>query len=275
MPGRVLTVAESDSSGAAGIQADIKTILALGGYAMTAISAVTSQSTKGITHLQALEPQFVAQQMRVTLEDLGAGAIKTGLLANTDIVNAVGDVLEDYRAKNIPIVVDPSIIARRGEQMMDEQAIATLKRRLFVQTTVLTPNLHEAELLTGMTIRNIDDMHHATRMLRTFGVETVLLKAGQALNDKASYLVATESEERVYERPIINTKHTLGAGATLSSAIAVSLSQKMDIFAAIDRALDFMHQAILRAPDFGTVPGPMNHAFAIDKRARPPQGRDS
>ena len=272
MSGRVLTVAESDSCGAAGLQADVKTIMALGGYATTSIAAVTSQNTHGIAHLHTLEPWFVAQQLRITLEDIGAEAIKTGILVNADIVNAVGDVLDDYREKNIPVIVDPSIIARQGEQLMDDAAITVLKRRLFIRASVLTPNIREAELLTGMTIRDMDHMRHATRMLRTLGAETVLLKAG-AINGKATYLVASEGEERVYERLMIDTKHTLGAGTTLAAAIAVSLAQKMEIFTAIERGLDFMHQAILHAPDFGTTAGPVNHACTIDRRARLPNAR--
>ena len=265
MPGRVLTVAESDSCGAAGIQADIKTILALGGYAMTALSAVTSQNTNGIAHMETLEPWFVEQQMRITLENIGAGAIKTGILVNAGIVNAVGDVLDSYQHEDIPVVVDPSIIARRGEHLMNEEAIATLKRRLFIRATILTPNLREAELLTGMTIRDIDDMRHATTMMRTLGADTVLLKAGTTISDKALYLVATEDDECIYERAMVNSSNTLGAGATLASAIAVSLSQKMDVFAAVERGLDFMHQAILHAPNFGTAAGPINHAFGTEK----------
>ena len=267
MSGKVLTVAESDSCGAAGLQADTKTILALGGYAMTAVSAVTSQNTNGIAHLHTLEPWFVEQQMRVVLEDIGANAIKTGILVNSEIVNAVGDVLDSYRDHGIAVVVDPSIIARRGEQLMDETAIATLKRRLFIRSTVLTPNKREAELLTGMAIRDIDDMRHAASMMRTLGAETVLLKAGEAASGKAVYLLATESDERIYERPMIATKRTLGAGATLASAIAVSLSQKMDIITAVERGLDYMHHAMLYARDYDTEAGPMNHAFAIEKNA--------
>jgi hydroxymethylpyrimidine/phosphomethylpyrimidine kinase len=267
MAGRVLTVAESDSSGAAGIQADIKTILALGGYTTTALSAVTAQDTKGIACLQALDPAFVAQQMRVVLADIGADAIKTGTLINTNIVNAVADVLDEYQHKNLPVVIDPSIMARNGGQLMDGAAIAALKRRLFVRATVLTPSNREAELLTGMPIRDIDDMRHAAAMMRTLGAETVVLKAGQAISEKVIYLVATAGEERIYERPMLDTKNTLGAGCTLASAITISLAQNFGIFLAIERSLDFMHRAIESAPGFGSGAGPMNHAFDIEKHS--------
>ena len=263
---RVLAVAESDSCAAAGIQADIKTILALGGYATTALSAVTAQDTSGISHLQALEPSFVEQQMRLVLEDIGADAIKIGLLVNAGIINAVGKVLDDYQGKNIPVVINPAIVARDGKQLMDEEAMAALKRRLFVRTAVLTPNLPSAEMLTGMTLRDMEDMRHATAMLRTFGAENVLLRVWGTGNQAAIYLLATEDGEKIYERPMVNTKHALGAGATLASAIAVSLAQKMDIFAAVEHGLDFMHQAIRSAPHFITSSGagPVNHACLME-----------
>ena len=267
---RVLAVAESDSCGAAGIQADVKTILALGGYAMTALSAVTAQNTSGIAHLQALEPAFVEQQMRVALEDIGAEAIKIGLLVNTGIINAVSSVLDDYKGKNIPVVINPAIVARDGKKLMDDDALAALKRRLFIRAAVLTPNLRSAELLTGMTIRDIEDMRHATTMLRTLGAENVLLRTGGTGNKAAIYLLATEDGEKIYERPIPNDRHLLGEGATLASAIAVGLAQNMDIFSTIERALDFTHQAILSAPRFATSSGagPVNHACLIEKLTR-------
>jgi hydroxymethylpyrimidine/phosphomethylpyrimidine kinase len=269
MTERVLTVAESDSSGSSGIQADIKTIMALGGYAAAALSAVTAQDTMSVRHMHVLEPSLVAQQMRAVLEDIGADAIKIGFLINEEIVNAVAEVLDEYQNKDIPVVVDPSIVLHNGGRFMGEAAIAAIKRRLLIRASVLTPNKSEAELLTGMNIRDIDDMRHAADMMRTLGAETILLKAGQAISDKVVYLVATADEERIYERQMLKTRHTLGAGCTLSSAITVSLAQKFDIFPAIERALDFMHQAMLHAPAFGGAAGPMNHAFDIEAKSAP------
>ncbi|MCE9508664.1 MAG: bifunctional hydroxymethylpyrimidine kinase/phosphomethylpyrimidine kinase [Alphaproteobacteria bacterium] len=269
MTERVLTVAESDSSGASGVQADIKTIMALGGYAAAALSAITAQDTRSIRHMHVLEPSLVVQQMRAVLEDVGADAIKTGYLINEEIINAVADVLDEYQHQNIPVVVDPSIVLRNGGRFMGEAAIAAIKRRLLIRAAVLTPDKREAELLTGMTIRDIDDMRHAADMMRTLGAETVLLKAGQAVSDKVVYLVATADEERIYERQMLKTRRTLGAGCTLSSAITVSLAQKFDVFSAIERALDFMHQAMLHAPAFGGAAGPMNHAFDIEAKTSP------
>ena len=219
---RVLTVAESDTSGSTGIQADIKTVLALGGYATTAVSGVVARSTQGVFKSCPMEPAFVAEQMRTVLGDIGTDAIKIGYLSSEEMINAVGDVLDAYEESRFPVIVDPSIIARDHALLADEPCVAALKRRLFLRATVLTPNLREAEILTGMTIKDLDDMRHATDMMRTLGVETVVLKAGQALSEKVLYFIAGDEDELVYERPMLSTEHTLGAGCTLSSAISIT-----------------------------------------------------
>ena len=267
MTGRVLTVGESDAGGSSGIQADVKTILALGGYATTAVSAVQVQDAGGAVKSCAMSPDFVAEQMRVVLSDIGTDGVKIGFLPCADAIDAVADVLDAHQDRKWPVVVDPCLVARSGEALVGEHDIAAWKRRLYVRSTVITPNLREAEMLTGMHIRDIDHMRHAADMMRTFGVENVVLKAGQAVSGKVVYFIATGGEELVYERPMIDTRHTLGAGCTLSSAIAISLAQGMRIYTAVERALDFMHQAILHAPGFGGHAGPMNHAFEIEKHA--------
>ncbi len=279
MSGKVLTIGESDSCGAAGLQADIKTVLALGGYAMTAVSAVAAQNTKGIAHIETLEPWFIEQQMRIVLEDGalgmggGAGAIKVGTLVNAAAVEAVADVLESY--PSVPAVVDPSIIVRSGsetvrEQIMDEECFAVLKRRLFVRAAVLTPSLREAELLTGMKIRDMDDLRHAADMMRTLGAEAVLLKAGVVPflpSGKTLYLLATEGGEELFEQPPIDPQRTLGLGATLASAVAVSLAQGMNVPQAVRRAISFLHAAA--GVRHGDCAAPLNHAFDIEKAALP------
>lgn len=268
MTGRLLTVAESDSCGASGVQADIKTILALGGYATIALSAVAARDTNGTADLHALDPRFVEQQMRLALEDIGTDAIKTGFLPEATIINAVGTVLDEYQGRNIPVVVDPSILDRNGEQLINEEAIAALKRRLLIRAALLTPNLREAEILTGMTIKDMDDMRRAANMLRTLGAETVLLKSWKHSDEKAVYLLATEGGERIYERKMINSKHTLGAGTTLASAIAFNLTQKMDIFTAVERGIDYMQNAILHTLGFSAnlEAGPINHIFLREQQ---------
>jgi len=268
MPGRVLTVSESDSSGGSGIQADIKTVLALGGYAMTAIAALTAQNTRGVVGFQTADPEFVSQQMRVVLEDMGTDAIKTGILGNEAIINAVADVLDDVLDKNYPVVVDPAIVARNGEPLMDPHAIATLKRRLLVRATVITPNRKEAEILTGMTIRDLDDMRHAADMLRTVGAEAVVLKGGQINSEMVVDLVATGEGERIFESSMQDVCHTHGAGDTLAAALAVSLSQGLTIFEAMERSLCFLNKSIETAHDYGHGVGPVNHAFEIEALLR-------
>ena len=244
MIGRILSVSESDSSGAAGIQADIKTVLALGGYATTAVTCVLAQSTKGAASSRVMEPAFVVEQMRAVLNDIGTDAIKVGFLNNRQMIDAVADVLDEYQNKNIPVVIDPSIVLRNGQVLVDELAVAAWKRRLYIRATVLTPNLREAEVLTGMHIKDIDAMRHATDMMRTLGVENVVLKAGQAISDKLVYFVANDDGEKVYERPRIDTGNTLGAGGTLSTAIAVSLAQGLNIHEAVERSLDYLQRAM-------------------------------
>lgn len=268
MSGRVLTIAESDCSGGSGIQADIKTILALGGYATTAVTGISAQSTTTRGSFQMLDPLIVEEQIDMVLGDIGTDAIKTGVLNSEMVVDIVGAAVRKALAQNpgLPVVVDPSLVARGGELLVDESTVNAIKRNLLVHATVLTPNLKEAEHLTGMTLRDIDDMNHAASMMRTLGVTTVVLKAGQALGESELYLVAGEDGARVYERPKVNTPHTLGAGCTLSSAIAVSLAQGLPMQAAIERALDFLHQAILHAPGYGAGCGPMNHAFSIERQ---------
>lgn len=266
MAGRVLTIAESDSSGGSGIQADVKTILALGGYATTAITGITAQNSQGIDQFQIVDPLLVAAQMESVLKDIGTDAVKTGILNNLVAVEAVADVLDRYAARPLPVVVDPSLVDRADALLVDEMTIATLKRRLLVRADVLTPNIAEAEYLTGVKLRDIDAMRHAAVMLRTLGAENIVLKAGRVFSQSELYLVVTDQDERIYERPQVSTPHTAGAGCTIASAIAVSLAQGLPIFTAVERALDFLHQAILHAPGFGAGCGPMNHAFAIERQ---------
>ena len=266
MAGRVLTIAESDSSGGSGIQADLKTILALGGYATTAITGITAQNSLGVDEFQMVDPLLVASQMKAILHDIGTDAIKTGILNNAMAVEAIANVLDKSAPRPLPVIVDPSLVSRAGQLMVDEMTLATIKRRLLVRADVLTPNLREAEYLTGMTLRDIDAMRHAAVMLRTLGAENVVLKCGQALSGTELYLVISEDEERIYERQQVDTRHTAGAGCTLASAMAVSMAQGMPLFTAVERSLDFLNQAILHAPGYGSGCGPMNHAFAIERQ---------
>jgi len=244
MPATILAVAESDSSGASGLQADVKAATALGGHAMTSVTAVAAQNAHGLAHLQMLEPWFVAQQMTISLDGANACAIKTGLLFKKDVIDAVADVIDGLREKP-PLVVDPCLAIRRGGELMDSEGIATLKRRLFVRAAVLTPSLWEAELLTGLSIRTLDDVRHAAEMMRTLGAEAVLLKAGDITNAGRTHtLLATAAGEHVFEWPVAASLSTPAAGATLGAGLAVSLAQGMDILSATVRALGHLHETL-------------------------------
>lgn len=268
---RILVIAESDSSCAGGVQGDVKTILALGGYAMTAITALTVHGAGDILSIKNITPDFVSEQIQATLKEVGADAIKIGFLHNEAIVDVVSDVLNDLRGKNIPIVVDPSIVSRSGANLMGDSVISALKRNIYIYTSVLTPNLSEAEILGGMRIADIDDIddiRRAADMMRTLGVENVVLKGGRVEGDSELYFIATAAGERIYQRPTVDTRHTLGAGSVLSSALATYMAKGMNIFDAVEHALDFMHQTIVHSDGFGHSEGSVNHAFDIQQRSQ-------
>lgn len=262
MKGRVLVVAGSDSGGGAGVQADIKTVMALGGYATTAITALTAQDTVSVHGIHEVPAKFVRLQMEVVLADLGADAVKTGMLGNRQIIAAVAEVLRNS-AGGVPIVVDPVMTAKGGAALLDPAASQTFKADLLVQATVLTPNVPEAEFLTGMKIAGAEDMAHAAKMLQTLGPEAVLLKGGHLPGDTVRDYLATMQGVEVYESPRIATRSTHGTGCTLASAIAVGLAQGLSIRDAVARARAYVFHAIRTAPGLGVGHGPLNHGFAI------------
>lgn len=259
---RVLVIAGSDSGGGAGIQADIKTITALGGYAATAITALTAQNTTGVHGVLPVPADFVRRQMAVVLDDIGADAIKTGMLADAAVVEAVAAELAS-RAHRPPVVIDPVLIAKSGARLLTEDAIAVLKRRLLPMAALITPNLPEAEALAGMEIPDLDAMRRAAAALLTLGVPAVLLKGGHLPGDTVFDLLATESGVEEFAAPRIVTRHTHGTGCTLASAVAVGLAQGMGLSTAVQRARAYVQAAIAAAPGFGAGHGPMNHAVTV------------
>ena len=264
MRGRVLIVAGSDSGGGAGIQADIKTVTALDAYAATAITALTAQDTKGVHGVMPVPPGFIAHQMQVVLRDIGADAIKTGMLHDAATIDAVADVLEaEPAARGVPLVVDPVMYAKGGHALLQPEAVATLKRRLLVLARVLTPNLPEAEALSGMRIRTLDEMRHAARTMVTLGCQAVLLKGGHMDGDTVVDVLATESGLRNFESPRIASSSTHGTGCTLASAIAAGLAQGLDLEIAVARAREYVRRAIETAPGLGSGHGPLNHAHTV------------
>jgi len=263
MSGRVLIVAASDSGGGAGIQADVKTVTALGGYAATAITALTAQNTVGVFGVMPVEPAFVRQQIDVVLSDIGADCIKTGVLASAEVIEAVMESIA-LHAPGVPIVVDPVMTSTTGTRLLDRRGVDALKRLLLVASTVLTPNLSEAEALTGLHVRDIGDMRHVADMLLTLGAKTVVLKGGHLDGDEVADLVVDGTESYMLSSPRIETRHTHGTGCTLASAIATGIAQGMAIRPAIERARRYLITAIARAPGFGQGHGPLNHAHTID-----------
>ena len=258
---RVLVIAESDLDGASGIQGDIKTVLALGGYATTAVSCFAALQNDEIT--MPVDPSFIGRQIQAVLSKANTDAIKIGFIDSKNTIDTVADILDGLSDKKIPVVIDPSITSRSGKLLVDDQALAAWKRRLYIHAKILTPNLKEAEALGVMKINSVDDMRHAADMMRTLGVENVVLKGGQVDPGTELYFVASPQEERIYQRPTVETPHTVGAGGALSSALALNMAKSMDIFDAVERALDFLHQAILHSSGFGEKKGPINHAFDI------------
>jgi hydroxymethylpyrimidine/phosphomethylpyrimidine kinase len=263
MRGRVLVVAGSDSGGGAGIQADIKTITALGGFAMTAVTALTAQDTRGVAEVLAVPPAFVAAQMRAALDDLGADAVKTGMLGNAATIEAVCDVLAAHRSR-LKVVVDPVMAATGGQRLLAAEALGVLKRRLLPFASLLTPNVPEAEALTGLVIADEAAMWHAAEVLLTLGVPAVLLKGGHLPGEEVTDLLTTERGTVPLRAPRIATRHTHGTGCTLASAIAAGLAQGMELRAAVERARAYVRAAIASAPGYGAGHGPLDHTVTVD-----------
>ena len=265
MAGRVLIVAGSDSGGGAGIQADIKTVTALGGYAMTAVTALTAQNTRGVFSIHDVPADFVAEQMRVVLSDIGADCVKVGMLHRPDVIEAVCDVLEAEAGaggRRVPIVVDPVMVAKGGESLLAPEAMASLKARMIPLADVLMPNVAEAEALTGLKLRGPDDAGPVARKLAASG--TVLLKGGHLPGATVIDILAVDGEiVEVFESPRIDTPHTHGTGCTLASATATGLAQGMAVRDAVARARRYVHEAILTAPGLGHGHGPLNHAHTV------------
>ncbi len=265
MLGRVLMVAGSDSGGGAGIQADIKTVTMLGGYASTAITALTAQNTRGVFGVVAVDPRFVAQQMEVVLSDIGADCIKTGMLHSAEIIEAVVRTLEKH-ARQVPIVVDPVMLSKGGEPLLLPEARKLLELRLLPLAALVTPNAPEAEALTGTPVRSIDDMSVAADQLLARGASAVLMKGGHLEGDTVVDLLRTlDGFERRFESPRIESKHTHGTGCTLASAIAAGIAEGLRLEDAVARAHDYVHEAIRTAPGIGTGHGPVNHLHLLSR----------
>ena len=253
-PARVLIIAGSDSSGGAGIQADIKTACAFGCYAMTAVTAVTAQDTRGVHAIELMPAKLVREQIELCLKDIGADAIKIGMLGSASIVRAVAGALEKH-AKKIPIVLDPVMLSTGGKRLLAADGVEVLKKKLVPLATLVTPNIPEAKALAG----NESDMSRAARKLIAMGAKAALIKGGHATKSTVDDVLAWEKGEEIYAFPRIKTRHTHGTGCTLSTAIACGLAQGLSLPLAVGRAREFVQHAIETAPGLGRGNGPLNH----------------
>jgi len=266
--GRVLIVAGSDSGGGAGIQADIKAITMLDAYAATAITALTAQNTEGVFGVFPVPPDFIRRQIEVVLDDIGADAIKTGMLHDLPVIETIAAVL-DERAAAIPLVVDPVMVAKGGARLIDPDALDGLKRLLIARADILTPNLPEAEILCGRKIGNPNEMRAAGQSLLELGCRAVLVKGGHLAAATVADVLVTAHGARVWESPRVETRHTHGTGCTLASAIAAGFAQGLSVEAAVDRARTYVQRAIVDAPGFGRGHGPLDHAHPLRSEAKP------
>jgi hydroxymethylpyrimidine/phosphomethylpyrimidine kinase len=262
MRGRVLIVAGSDSGGGAGIQADIKTVTMQDAYAATAITALTAQNTEGVFDVLPIPPEFVRRQIEVVLADIGADAIKTGMLHDEPVITAIAAALQEH-APDVPLVVDPVMVAKGGARLIEESAIAALKSLLIAHAAVVTPNLVEAEILAGRTIASLDEMRQAAGELLALGCRAVLLKGGHLPGATVWDVLATQAGVRIWQSPRLDTRHTHGTGCTLASALAAGLAQGLDVERAVERARDYVRRAIASAPGFGRGHGPLDHAHPL------------
>ena len=255
-----VTIAGSDSSGGAGIQADIKTMMANGVYAMSAITALTAQNTTGVMGILNATPEFLGQELDSIFTDINPDAIKTGMVSSSELIETIADKLTEYHAKNI--VVDPVMVATSGARLISEEAIGTLKQKLFPLATVLTPNIPEAEVLTGMKIKSAEDMIRAAEQISKEYDCAVLCKGGHQIHT-ANDLLFADGTYHWFEGKRIDNPNTHGTGCTLSSAIASNLAKGYDLQTAVERAKEYISGALAAMLDLGSGSGPMDHGFAI------------
>ncbi len=255
-----LTIAGSDSSGGAGIQADIKTMTANGVYAMSAVTALTAQNTTGVYGILESTPEFLASQLDCIFTDIYPDAVKTGMVSSAGLIEVIADKLRQYGAKNI--VVDPVMVATSGSRLISEDAVEALKTRLLPLATVLTPNIPEAEVLSGLSISSPEDMERAAQFIGEHYGCAVLCKGGHRLND-ANDLLWREGTYKWFRGRRIDNPNTHGTGCTLSSAIASNLAKGYDLDAAVERAKAYLSGALAAMLDLGAGSGPLNHLFAI------------
>ena len=262
--GRVLIIAGSDSGGGAGIQADIKAVTILGGFAMTAITAITAQDTRGVHGVWPVPIEGVLGQMQVTLADIGADAIKTGMLGSAPLVEAVAEMLS-ARAQLVPRVIDPVMVATSGDRLVDAKAVAAIRSELVPNARLVTPNAPEAEVLTGKAVETVSGQRRAAEALLELGANGALVKGGHIGGDVITDVLQTTTGEWIFETRRIETTSTHGTGCTLASAIAAMLAQGTSVPDSVEQARAYLLKAIRTAKGFGSGHGPVHHGWALDE----------
>jgi hydroxymethylpyrimidine/phosphomethylpyrimidine kinase len=261
-PARVLTIAGSDSGGGAGIQADLKTMLALGAHGMSVVTAVTAQNSRGVEGVWLLPAEAVAAQFRAVVDDIGVDAVKLGMLGTAQVAEIVADLLDGLDPA-VPVVVDPVSASKRGDQLLSAAAFDVLRARILPRATVVTPNLDEAERLTGRQVRTRDEMREAAEALLSEGVRWVLVKGGHLGGADSDDLLTGDGGEHWYTARRASNRHTHGTGCTLASAIAVYLAQGLAMPEAVAAAKEYVTGAIAAGFPLGSGTGPVDHGFRM------------
>lgn len=262
-PARLLIIAGSDCSGGAGIQADIKSAAAFGVFAMTAITAITVQNTVGVTAVQAITPDNVYGQIKACADDIGVDAVKTGMLVDAPIIEAVAQGIRDF-LPGVPLILDPVMVATSGAALIDDRAVDTLIAKLIPHATLLTPNLPEAKRLTGIDADSRMGARDAAATLLDMGAQAVLIKGGHRDGGMVEDLLIGPGGEQIFTYPRLQTRHTHGTGCTLASSIASSVAKGLSLPVAVDKARAYVQRAIENAPGFGAGHGPLNHMVTAD-----------
>ena len=258
---KILIIAGSDSSGGAGIQADLKTVTALGGYAMTAITAVTSQNTTGVSSVIAIPPKEIEKQILFTSKDIKPDAIKIGMLHSKEVIFLVARILSQLKTRKI--ILDPVMVAKGGFKLIDDEAIEVLKEKLLRKAYLITPNIPEAEVLTNIKIKNVNDMITAANILLKFGVKNILLKGGHSKSKSMNDIFLNKKELKIFKNKKIKTKNTHGTGCTLSSAITTFYACGKTLNKSCELAIKYVNQSIRSNLNYGKGHGPINHLSSI------------
>ena len=258
---KVLIIAGSDSSGGAGIQADIKTVSALGCYAMTAITAVTVQNTTGVNSIIPIKPKEISNQIEFTARDIKPNAIKIGMLHSAKVISAVMKSLKKIDIKKI--VLDPVMVAKGGTKLINNEAIDEIKKKLMKKILLITPNIPEAELLTNIKINSLNDMIKAGQLLINLGAKNVLIKGGHLKSNEINDILLNKKIIKIFKNKKYKSKNTHGTGCTLSSAIATNLSCGKDLIKSCEQGIKYVNEAIKSNLNYGKGNGPINHLNSI------------